>query len=153
MIMIPILILQIFLFPLIVTSLMNTWVSSRRNLALQNAASSLGSAIQQIYFSLNHDSVPTNTILTGSPGLPPLIEEYYYTANATLASILDPKLNSSTLLRVTLYLQTTGQSLTTSVLLGSNVIWQSSTFVSNSPNAYIKAQKFNNQTISLRFGG
>jgi hypothetical protein len=153
MIMIPVLILQIFLFPIAVTSIMNVWVDSRRNLALQDAASHLGSAIQQLYFSMNHATVPPNTILTDSPGLPPFIEDHYYEANATLRTISQPALNSGKVLEITLSLEKAGQAVTTSVLLGSNTVWQDSTFVSNSSYAYITAQKFADQTISLRFGG
>lgn len=132
---------------------MNVWVNSRRSLALQNAASSLGSAIQQSYFSLNQSNVPTNITMTDSPGLPSSIEGYSYLATATLQTVSQPPLNSRTILQITLNLQTTGQSANTSVLLGSNVIWQYSTFTSNSPNAYVTAQKLANYTISLRFGG
>ncbi|HJW97500.1 MAG TPA: hypothetical protein VJ529_00095, partial [Candidatus Bathyarchaeia archaeon] len=54
MIMVPVLVLQIFLFPLTANWLMTTWVDSRRNLALQDVASHLSSTIQQLYLSLNH---------------------------------------------------------------------------------------------------
>jgi len=57
MIMLPILILQIFLFPLTANWLMNIWVDSRRTLALQDVAGHLGSTIQQLYFSLNHETI------------------------------------------------------------------------------------------------
>ncbi|MEM2280902.1 MAG: hypothetical protein QXZ68_02800, partial [Candidatus Bathyarchaeia archaeon] len=51
-IMLPILIMQILLFPLTASWLMNIWVDSRRTLALQEVASHLGSVIQQVYFIL-----------------------------------------------------------------------------------------------------
>lgn len=54
MILIPILILQIFLFPIFVTSVVNNWVDQRRELALEEIAGHIGSSIQQIYYSLNH---------------------------------------------------------------------------------------------------
>lgn len=152
MIMIPVLILQIFLFPLATNVLMNVWVDSRRTLALQDATSHLGSAVQQMYFSLNHPTMPVNTTLRDLPGLPPFIENYYYQGNATLKAVLEPALNSSQVLEITLRLATTGTTATTSVILGSNVSWQDSTFVSNSTDACISATKLPNQTISLRFG-
>jgi hypothetical protein len=149
--MIPVLIAQIFLFPLEASVLMNVWVDSRRTLALRDATSHLGSAIQQLYLSLNHPTIPSNTILKNYPGLPPLIENYHYQANATLRTTLEPSLNSSKVLDITLTLATFGTKVTTSVVLGSNVFWQDSTFISSSPNACITAEKLG-ETIRLRFG-
>jgi len=152
MIMIPILIMQIFLFPLTASWLMNIWVDSRRTLALQEATSHLGSTIQQLYFSLNHETISAGTA-TYSPGLPPFIENHYYIGNATLRTVLDPTLNSSKVLELTLKLAKTGITVTTSVILGPNILWQESTFVSNSTHACVSAEKFPNGTICLYFGG
>jgi len=154
-IMVPVLILQIFLFPLTANWLMNIWVDSRRTLALQEAASHLGSTIQQIYFSLNHETISAGTA-TQKSNVPPFIENYPYTGNATLRTVLDPALNSSKVLEVTLKLKTVGTTVTTSVILGQNVQWQESTFISNSTNACIKAEKFwdgDEYIIRLSFGG
>lgn len=152
MIMIPVLILQIFLFPLAASALMNIWVDSRRTLALQDATSHLGSSIQQLYLSLNHPTIPADTTIKNSPGLPPFIENNYYKGKATLRPLLEPDLNSSKVLEVTLTLATVGITANTSVILGSNAVWQESAFISSSSNACVSAQKFPNGTISLRFG-
>jgi len=152
MIMIPILIMQIFLFPLTTSWLMNIWVDSRRTLALQEATSHLGSTIQQLYFALNHETISAGTA-TYSPGLPPFIENHHYIGNATLRTVLDPTLNSSKVLELTLKLARTQITTTTSVILGPNVLWQESTFVSNSTHACVSAEKFPNGTICLYFGG
>jgi hypothetical protein len=154
MIMLPLLILQIFLFPLTANWLMNIWVDSRRTLALQDAASHLGSTIQQLYFSLNHETISAGTA-TYTPELPPFIENYYYTGNATLRKV-SGSANSSKVLSITLMLAKTKITVTTLVILGSNVLWQPSVFVSNSTNACIKAVKFwdtDEYTIRLSFGG
>jgi hypothetical protein len=151
MIMLPLLILQIFLFPLTASWLMNIWVDSRRTLALQEAASHLGSTIQQLYFSLNHASISAGTA-TYSPELPPFIENYYYTASATLQVVSGPA-NSSKVLKMTLTLVKTRITATTLVTLGSNVLWKSSVFVSNSTNAIVIAEKLSDGTIRLYFGG
>lgn len=151
-IMLPILILQIMLFPLTASWLMNIWVDSRRNLALQEVASHVGSVIQQVYFTLNHETITVGSI-TQKPDVPPLIENHPYTATATLKTILDPTMNSSKLLEITFKLKGTGTTVTTSVLLGRNAVWRNSTFISNSTNACITAQKFANTTIALSFGG
>jgi len=152
MIMIPILIMQIFLFPLTASWLMNIWVDSRRTLALQEATSHLASTIQQLYFSLNHETISAGTA-TYSPGLAPFIENHHYIGNATLRTVLDPTLNSSKVLELTLKLARTQITTTTSVILGSNVLWRESTFMSNSTHACVSAEKFPNRTICLYFGG
>lgn len=152
MIMIPILIMQIFLFPLTASWLMNIWVDSRRTLALQEATSHLGSTIQQLYFSLNHETISAGTT-TYSPGLPPFIENHHYIGNATLRTVLDPTLSSSKVLELTLKLARTQIATTTSVILGANVLWRESAFISNSTYACVSAEKLSNGTICLYFGG
>ena len=149
--MVPVLILQIFLFPLTASWLMNIWVDSRRTLALQEVASHLGSTIQQLYFSLNHETVSAGTA-TYSPGLPPFIEDYHYTGNATLRTVSVSE-NSSKILSLTLMLMKTGITVTTVVILGPNVEWQPSVFVSNSTSAVVSAEKLLDGTIRLYFGG
>ena len=150
-IMMPMLILGTILFPIFANAVMNTWVNSRQTLALQDVAGQLGSAVQQLYFSLNHDSVPSGTV-TYSPGLPPFIESSFYTGEATLSSSASPGSNPS-FLQLTVTLVGTSNSVTTTVILGSNVLWQPSIFMSNSTDACVTAQKFSNGTILLWFGG
>ena len=150
MIMLPMLILQIFLFPLTASWLMNIWVDSRRTLALQEAASHLGSTIQQLYFSLNHETISAGTA-TYSPGLPPFIENYNYIGNATLRAV-SGSTDSSKVLSITLTLAKTKITVTTLVTLGPNVLWQPSVFVSNSTHACVSAMKNATGTITLYFG-
>jgi hypothetical protein len=147
-IMMPVMIMQIFLFPIAANVIMNVWVDSRRTLTLQDVTSHLGSTIQQLYFSLNHETIPSGKA-TYLPGLPPFIEDSYYVATATP---LTGSANSTILLELTVILVGTSDSSQTTVVLGSNVVWQQSSFISNSINACISAQKFANGTISLWFG-
>ena len=151
-ILVPVLILQIFLFPLTTSWLMNTWVDSRRNLALQEAASHLGSIMQQMYFSLSHDTILAGSV-TQKPDVPLYIENNPYTGNATLRTVVDEAQNSSKILDITFRLENTGITTTTRVILGQNALWKNSTFVSNSANTCIVAEKFENGTILLSFGG
>lgn len=151
MIMMPVMILQIFLLPIVANVLMNTWVDQRRTLALQDVTSHLGSTIQQLYFSLNHNTIPSGTI-TYSPGLPPFIEDIPYVGNVTLLTGSLPASNSNAYLILTAKLVGTSDAVTTTVVLGPNVLWQQSTFMSNSTHACVSAQKFPNGTISLWFG-
>lgn len=152
-ILLPLLILQIILFPMTANWLMDIWVDSRRELVLEEIASHLGSTIQQVYFTLNHDTVPTNTNVTHNPNLPPYIEDYPYVGQATLKT--DPASNSCKLLELTLTLKGAGTTVATTVLLGPNAEWrEESIFVSNSNStgSWIKASK-KDGIITLQFGG
>jgi hypothetical protein len=151
MILIPVLILQIFLFPLFVNVAMNQWVDDRRSLELQEAAGYLSSSIQQIYLSLNHTSILGCT-LKSSLGSEPFIEGYVYVGNATLQAVSGSDSGSSKVLEITLHLVSTSISTSTSVTLGQNAEWVPSSFTSNSATACIIAEKFPNQTIQLSFG-
>jgi hypothetical protein len=153
MIMIPILILQIFLFPLTAGWIMNTWVESRQTLALQEAASHLGSSVHQVYSALNHESISAGTV-TNRLEVPPFIEGYAYTGNATLRALDPAAANSSQVLDIMLRFRGSNIEASTSVTLGWNVAWdQDSTFMSNSTYASLIAEKMSNGTILLSFGG
>jgi hypothetical protein len=148
-IMIPILIMQIFLFPLTAAIIMNGWVDSRRTLALQETASHLGSSMQQLYSSLNHESIRKG-VVNNTLDTPPFIEGYAYKGNAALRNASDA--NSARILDITLTLIGTGLEATSSVTLGQNVLWQqNSTLMSNSTYAGISAAKLSNGTIQLAF--
>jgi len=151
MILIPILILQIFLFPMLVSAEMNQWIGERQSLELQTAASYFGSSIQQIYLSLNHTSILSCT-LQNNLNNQPTIEGHAYTGNATLQTVTNPNADTSEVLTITLNLVGTNIKESTTVMLGQNAAWTNSTFVSNPPTAVIIAQKFPNQTIQLSLG-
>ena len=150
MILIPMLIMQIFLLPYAVGLVMNTWTDSRRELALEETASHLGGSMQQVYLALNHETISSAT-LTSELHAPPSIEGDAYTGNVTWRQVVDLNPGSNKILDITLKLQGSSVSATTSVTLGPNVEWQNSTFSSISLNAAIRAQKFPNGTISLSF--
>jgi hypothetical protein len=152
MIMIPLLILQIFLFPITAAWLMNVWVDSRKSLTLQDAASHLGSTLQQLFFSLNHETISVGTAAY-APHLPSFIENTYYTGTAIVKTVAVPSQNSSKVLEITLILGSNTTSVKTSVVLGPNVMWRDSVFVSNSTNPIVGGEKFPNATICLYFGG
>ena len=153
MIMIPMLILQIFLFPLTAGWIMNTWVDSRQTLALQENASHLGSSIQQVYSALNHVSISTGTVRSRLE-VTPFIEGYAYRGNASLREAAG---DYSQFLDITLKFIGGSTEATTSVTLGSNVEWDAdSAFQSNSTHANLVAVKYWNGThylISLSFEG
>jgi len=142
MIMVPVLIMLIFLLPFTTSLIMDGWADSRRTLALREMAGHLGSSIQQLYSSLSHESVTAGSV-TYKLEISPFIEGYAYVGNATLRSILDPSFNSSKILDTTLSLMGANGEATVSITLGQNVEWiQSSTFMSNSTDASINAEKY-----------
>jgi hypothetical protein len=151
-ILLPMLVLPIIIFPMVANIVMNPWMNSTKSLALQNVADQMGSTLQQLYFSLNHQTMKTGTI-TQESNLPRYIGTYAYTGNATLKSISDSALNSSKALTIMLSLTGAKISVTTMAILGQNVLWRQSTFISNSANACVTAQKFSNGTVLLAFGG
>lgn len=147
--MAPILILQVVFFPLVTSWMMSFWTDSRRQIALRETADHLGSLIQQIYFSLNHENVPSGQVVY-FPDLPKLIENYAYVARGVLTS---EGQNSSKVLKLNLTLRRVGNTVETLVVLGPNVVWNEATvYVSISTNACILAEKFPNGTLSLAFG-
>lgn len=151
MILIPVLILQIFLFPMFVNVAMGQWTTDQQSLELQQTASSLSSIIEQTYLSLNHTSILScsfNTALDYAA----TINGHTYTADATLNSVSNSAFGSSEVLTVTLTLAGTQVSTSTTVTLGQNAQWLNSQFVSNPATGYLIATKLPNQTIQLSFG-
>lgn len=150
MIMVPMLIMQIFLFPLTASMLMTHWVDSRQTLALQETASHLGSSIQQVYSALNHASISTGTVRSRL-AVTPFIEGYAYKGNASLRAA---EADSSQFLDITLKFMGGSIEATSTVTLGSNVNWDAdSAFASNSTHANLVASKLANNTIFFYFEG
>ena len=149
MIMIPILILQIFLFPLTAGWIMTTWTDSRQTLALQETASHLGSSVHQVYSALSHESISAGSV-TNRLEVPPFIEGYAYNGSASLR---DP-VSDSKVLDITLTFMGGNIETTTSVTLGPNAAWdKNSQFMSNSSSASLIAEKMSNGTILMSFEG
>ncbi len=150
LLLVPVLMLQIFIFPYAASLLMNNWAESRRTIEIQEAANHLSSSMQQLYSSVNHDTITAGTV-TYKLDLPLYIEHYSYTGNATLRTVSsDP--NGSRILEITL--KYVGVDISTSVLVtfGGNMQWKNSTFQSYSTSASIIAEKQSNGTIRMYFG-
>ena len=134
-ILLPMLILQVIILPLATGWIMSVWTDSRMHNELQDAANHVGSIIQQLYLSLNRDDVlPSN--ITQAANVPSTIESYPYSATGALRTA-----SGSKILNLHFTLQSTQVAADSSVVLGPNVSWQSSTFMSNSSNACIKVWK------------
>jgi hypothetical protein len=146
MIMIPVLILQIFLFPMVASTIMNNWVDSRRTIAIQEAASNLSSSLQQLYSSLNHNTISTGkvTILLDLPGY---IEDYAYNGTGVLR---ETSSGGSRVLEITLKYVGIGISTTALATFGNNTEWvPDSTFSSNSTAPSITGEKYLNSSTGL----
>jgi hypothetical protein len=151
MIMIPLLILQIILFPFVASVIMNGWADSRQTLELQETASNLGSSISQLYSALNHDTISAG-VVTNRLELPRFIENYAYNGTGQLRPALDPSVNSVRILDITLTLKDSKVASTTSITLGGNVNWNSSSVLySNATELVLLGQKLPNGTIFLSF--
>jgi hypothetical protein len=149
--MIPILLIQVFLFPIAVKVMTSTWTDARRQNVLQDAADHLSSIIQQLYFCLNRTEISAGNITQAST-LPRTVESYPYTA--VVDSLVSLGSDSSKVLTLTLTLEQAGNTATASVIVGPKVEWDedSPAFRSNSPQASIKVQKFENGTLLFSFG-
>jgi len=145
-IMVPILIVQVILIPVATGWMMDIWVSRRRETQLRDVASHMGTTIQQLYFSLNREEIVAGTTIQAA-NVPQFIEfiPYFITAS-------DGKIENSTIINLYLDLIGTSINATARVTLGPNVLWEQSTFVSNSTSARIEVEKFPNGTLSFSFG-
>jgi hypothetical protein len=121
MIMVPVMILQIFLFPYVAVMLMDNWNDSRQTLELQETAAQLGSTIQQMYYTINRASVSSGSAsMKIDLDIPRAIENHPYTV--TLQNV--PNSNSAyQIMNITLCFTGSSVSTSTLVTLGDNVNW------------------------------
>ena len=145
--MVPILLMQVILIPVATGWMMDVWVDRRRETALQDAASHLGSTIQQLYFSVNREEIGAGTV-TQASNVPPFIESTPYVVTAS-----DRRVENSTIIDLHLALMGTSIAATTHVRLGPNVLLgEQCSFMSNSTSACIKVEKSSDGTLSFSFG-
>lgn len=133
-VLLPLLVLQIFLFPFATTLITSAWEGARQEVALEEAANHLGSTIQQLYFSLSEETVCTGNV-TQASNLPTTIEGHAYNATGQ-------PMNGSGVLTLSLVLEGTHESASVKVTLGPNAQWGGGIFRSNSPDACIKVWKY-----------
>lgn len=145
-IMVPVLLVQVILIPMAAGWIVDVWVVRRQEIALQDVASHMGTTIQQLYFSLGTEQVGPG-ISTHSPELPPFIESIPYVITAS-----DSEVGNSTIIDLYLALMGTGTTATSKVIVGPDVLWQQSTFLSNATSPSIIVEKFPNGTLSFSFG-
>jgi hypothetical protein len=149
MIMIPVLIMQIFLFPIAASVIMNTWGDSNQTIQLQTTAGHMGSSIQQLYYTINHGSM-SNGSMKIALDVPPIINGRAYTTTLSHVTHSD---TSYQIMNVTLKMIGTKVQTSTLVTLGQNVNWtQNLAFNSTSHNLSLIATKTSN-SILISYGG
>jgi len=144
--LIPVLFIQILVFPFAANMMATTWTNNQREAELQNAADHLASTIQQLYLSVNRKEISAGNITQAST-LPPTIQSYPYKATGSLRTA-----DSSRVLTLLLELEGTKTTTVATAVLGSNVEWVESVFQSNSLNASIKVQKSADGELRFSFG-
>jgi hypothetical protein len=146
MIMIPLLILQIFLFPIAATIMMDHWADSRRSIELQAVAGHLASTIQQVYYTVNS----VGGSLRNNLDIPISIEGYRYSVTLGKVDIVD---SSYKIMNITLCIASGNLYSSTLVTLGDNVEWQDNlSFDSFTHNLCLVADK-SGGSITLTVGG
>jgi hypothetical protein len=152
MIFVPVLILQIIAFPIAAASIMNAWSDSRMALQLQEISSDLGSSMQQLYYTMNHESISSGTITTNL-NVPITIQDgnngYNYLIRLTNATNSG---SSVMVLNLTLSLIGAQGTASSIVTLGSNASWPNNSTFTSSEITQISANKTSN-TITLTFQG
>jgi hypothetical protein len=148
MIMVPVLILEIFLFPFVATVIMGDWMDQQRTLELQDVTGHLGSSIQQLYLTINRaDGACTMQL---NLDIPPSINQYAYTVTLGQAAQVD---TSYKIMNITLQFISAKGSSSTLVPMGNDVTWSSNlSFNSTSSNLSLIATKTAG-AIQLTLGG
>lgn len=144
----PLLVIQIMLFPFMANTISSGWANSARDIALNETGSQIANTIQQLYLSLNRADFLPGTIVHAST-FPKEIGAHVYTVTGLLTT---PVLNSSRILLLNLTVQELRNTVVVQTPLGPNALWnENSLFISSSLGASIKAQKFANGTLLFSF--
>jgi hypothetical protein len=142
MIMIPVLLAQIIVFPYLAITIRDSWLGSNVNLELQEICSNLSSSMQQLYYTMDHASISSGT-LSAKINNPTIIGDGY-------GNFYSYPNSNVRILNLTLTVLGPGGSTSTLVTLGDNAAWQNnSVFPSNSTS--ITATK-TSDSITLSFG-
>ena len=147
--LIPLLFAQVIVFPYVASTVSSNWQESQLTIEMQDSADHMVSTIQQLYLTVNRDSILEGTITQASP-VPVTIASYPYTVEGSLSN---PPGDSAKVFTVTLTLDDIGNTVIASAVIGNNTKWTESTFRSTSVDASIIVEKFSNGTLAFAFGG
>jgi hypothetical protein len=151
MIMVPVMILQIFLFPYVAVTLMDNWTESRQTIELQDIASQISSTVQQMYYVINHASVSSGSAsMKVALDIPRTVDSTAYLVTLSHASNVD---SAYQVMNITLHTSSGRAQTSTIVTLGDNIEWQNNLeFSSLTRNLTITATK-TAESITLTLGG
>jgi hypothetical protein len=151
MIMVPLLILQIFIFPIAASAIMNAWSNSQMTIELQEVSGHLSSSMQQLYFTMNHASISSGSV-TDKLEVPTTIQNGNngYNYMIILSNATNPN-SSVKVMNLTLTLIGTSAKASTIVTLGQNADWNN-TSLKSSKISFINATK-SSGNIFLSFQG
>jgi hypothetical protein len=131
MILVPLLILQIFLFPYIAHAIVDSWEDKRLELELEEIAGHFGSSVQQLYYTINRANISSGA-LTVKLDTPQRIVDaagnYSYTITIHKTTI-HPAGEHAQIMNVTVCLGDINVS--SLVTLGENADWADSTYRSD----------------------
>jgi hypothetical protein len=152
MIMVPIMIAQIILFPYLAITIRDSWVNNNVELELDEICGHLGSSIQQLYYSMNHASISSGS-LTAKLSTPSLIGDGYgnfYNYTITFQNATN-SYNDVKIMKIVLDIKGRNGDASTIVTLGPNADWPNNcTYVSSSLSSIIATKT--PASISLGFG-
>jgi VCBS repeat-containing protein len=149
MIMIPVLIMQIFLFPYTAAVIMDTYEDSLVSMELQSTVGHISSSIQQLYYTINHGSFSYGSMQINLD-VPQLIQGRSYTTTLSHVTSTD---TSSQLMNVTLKIVGGTEMASSLVTLGTDADWQENlAFNSAAPSLSLVANKTAN-SVWISIGG
>ncbi len=148
MIMIPVMILQIFLFPYVAVLMMDNWTSSRQTIELQQTAAQIGSTVQQMYYTINR--VNGSASMEVNLDIPPIIDNHAYTVTLSRVANVD---SSYKVMNVSLRLISLDSSASSIVTLGNNIVWTNNLSFNSTNNDLRLTATRTADIITLTLGG
>ena len=140
--LLPLMIVVVILFSAAANSVAATYINQQLGVIAESALNQLTSTIQQLYYSLNQETiVPCNVTVTKP--LPEKIDTYTYDVSATV--------KAGNELTLSLFVPNINIQVNKTINLSPNAQWSNSQFYSISPTAAIKVQKLGNGTLLFRF--
>jgi hypothetical protein len=145
----PVLVIQVILFPFVADSLASNWANATRDVTIKELASQMATTIQQLYLSLNRPEVSAGNITQAST-FPKEISGRPYEAKGFLQDSF--QFGFGKVLSLNITLQDLRNTVVVQTPLGLNVLWkEESIFTSSSTDASIRVQKFVNGTLLFSF--
>ena len=131
----------LMIFPMVTIFVVNSYDAEQRLYAIENAATKMGSTIQQVYLALSDNKVQPCTVTISNP-LPAAIENQPYIISCTL---------ENNVLKIHMALLGPPIFYDHLITLGESASWDGGTLDSNVPNPSIEVTKDLSGNIHMRF--